>query len=187
MVQQDEDVLAAVQRKRAEAKDTGYLADNAAQVVEEDDSGEITIKPADPQVVYVPAYDPEVVYLSRPTAQPYIAPVQNSDPIANPLVAGAIAFGAALLVQQLFGNDDDDDNRRWLGRLLVPRPADRLARPAVLPAPALGSRARTRTAVELGARPLLEPLRAALAPRQRGRAPRLQGGAPRRARLAGGR
>ncbi len=112
MVQQDDDVLAAVQRKRVEAVDTGYLADNAAQVVEEDDTGKIAITPADPKVVYVPAYDPEVVYTSRPTAQPYIAPVQqlNSNPIANPLVAGALAFGAGLLVSNLFGDDDDHNN-----------------------------------------------------------------------------
>ena len=130
MVQQDDDVLTAVQRKRAEAQETGYLADNAAQVVEEDDSGKIAIKPADPEVVYVPTYDPEVVYTSRPTAQPYIAPVQqvNSNPIANPLVAGALAFGGALLVQNLFGDDDNHNNKHknegWNGYWRRDQPID---------------------------------------------------------------
>ncbi|MFO1141878.1 MAG: DUF3300 domain-containing protein [Amaricoccus sp.] len=128
MLNQDDDVLAAVQRKRAEAEDTGYLADNAAQLVTRDDSGDIAIRPADPKVVYVPSYDPEVVYTSRPTTQPYIAPVtQAQSPIANPLVAGAMAFGAALLVQQLFGDDDNDHkhkNQGWDGYWSGSRPID---------------------------------------------------------------
>ncbi len=142
MVNQDDDVLAAVQRKREEAKETGYLADNQAQVVEQDDSGQIAIRPADPKVVYVPSYDPDVVYTSRPTAQPYIAPVtQAQSPIANPLVAGALAFGGALLVQQLFGKNDDDRNNDgwddywhrsrpidWKDRQFYPRPSYRTAR-----------------------------------------------------------
>ena len=110
MLKQDDDVLSAVQRKREEARETGYLADNAAQVVETDDTGQIAIKPADPKVVYVPSYDPETVYTSRPTQPAYVAPVQNTNPIANPLVAGALAFGSALLVTELFGNGDDDKN-----------------------------------------------------------------------------
>ena len=128
MLNQDDDVLAAVQRKRAEAEDTGYLADNSAQVVSRDDSGSIAIRPADPKVVYVPSYDPEVVYTSRPTTQPYIAPVtQAQSPIANPLVAGALAFGAALLVEQLFGDDDDNHshkNQGWDGYWSGSRPID---------------------------------------------------------------
>src|SRR6478735_6369637 len=61
MLNQDDDILAAVQRKREEAKSTGYLANNDAQVIEEGDNGNIAIRPADPKVVYVPTYDPDVV------------------------------------------------------------------------------------------------------------------------------
>lgn len=137
MVNQDDDVLAAVQRKRAEAKELGYLADNAAQTVETNDSGDISIVPADPKVVYVPTYDPEAVYTSRPTTQPYVAPVAQATTGGfhpDPLLTGALAFGAALLVTQLFGNDHDDDNddgwddywhRRqfdWRDRQFYPRP-----------------------------------------------------------------
>jgi hypothetical protein len=114
MLDQDDDVLAAVQRKRAEAKEMGYLADNAAQTVETDESGDIAIEPADPKVVYVPTYDPQTVYTTPSTAQPYVAPVSEATTTGgfhpNPLVTGALAFGAALLVSQLFGNGDDDDN-----------------------------------------------------------------------------
>jgi hypothetical protein len=82
MLKQDDDVLAAVQRLRAEARGTGYLADNEAQVIDESD-GEIAIKPADPEVIYVPSYDPEVVYTSAPTRPPYIQPVQNRSLLAT--------------------------------------------------------------------------------------------------------
>lgn len=137
MTDQDDDVLAAVQRKRAEAKETGYLADNAAQKVETGDDGSITIAPADPKVVYVPTYDSHAVYTTRPTAQPYIAPVEQASTTGlqpNPLVTGALAFGAAFLAQKLFGGNDDDDNddgwddywhRRqfdWRDRQFYPRP-----------------------------------------------------------------
>ena len=53
MLQQDDDVLAAVQRMRADARDMGYLSSNDAQSVEEDD-GQIYIEPSQPDVVYVP-------------------------------------------------------------------------------------------------------------------------------------
>lgn len=137
MLDQDDDVLAAVQRKRAEAKEMGYLADNAAQKVETDDTGDITITPADPKVVYVPTYDPQTVYTTRQTQQPYVAPVSEATTTGlqpNPLVTGALAFGAAFLASQFFGNNDDDDNndgwddywnRRqfdWRDRQFYPRP-----------------------------------------------------------------
>ena len=129
MLAQDDDVLAAVQRMREQALDTGYLTSNAAQVVEEDDA-QIYIRPADPEVVYVPNYDPAMAFTSAPTASPYIAPPRSG--FANPLVAGAIAFGAALLIQELFADDDSDDgwddyweDRRpidWRDRQFYPRP-----------------------------------------------------------------
>ena len=110
MLQQDEDVLSSVQRLREEALKTGYLADNEAQVVTKEDD-KIAIQPKDPQVVYVPSYNPETVYSSAPTASPYIEqPQSGGGLLSNPLTAGAIAFGGALLVQELFGNNNDDNN-----------------------------------------------------------------------------
>ncbi|HVL20938.1 MAG TPA: DUF3300 domain-containing protein [Amaricoccus sp.] len=137
MLAQDDDVLAAVQRRRVEAQTMGYLADNSAQTIETDPSGDISITPADPEVVYVPSYDPEAVYTTRSTARPYVAPVAEATSGGfqpNPLLTGALAFGAALLVSQLFGNDHDDQNsdgwddywhRRqfdWHDRQFYPRP-----------------------------------------------------------------
>jgi hypothetical protein len=112
MAQQDQEVLAAVQRMRARAEDTGYLDDNAAQVVEHR-GDHIAIEPADPDVIYVPRYDPGVAFTSPPTRQPVIAPSTGGSLMRDPLVAGAIAFGSALLIDQLFGDDDEDDDEGW--------------------------------------------------------------------------
>jgi hypothetical protein len=57
---QKQDVMDAVQRERQKAKDFGYLRSNGQVVV----SGGpyITIDPIDPAFVYVPVYDPFLVY-----------------------------------------------------------------------------------------------------------------------------
>ena len=132
MVAQDEDVLSAVQRMRAEADAAGNLSSNAAQVVEKE-GDRIAIRPADPDVVYVPAYDPVRTY-TTPNLAYAPSPMGTSPIFGNPLVAGALAFGAALLVQELFKDEDDDDRRPRMGRLLGAGSPDRLARPAVLSA-----------------------------------------------------
>ncbi|CAN7639017.1 DUF3300 domain-containing protein [Paraburkholderia sp. SIMBA_054] len=64
---QQKEVFAAVQRLRARAKDSGNLKSNEQQnvVVEPAPAGGQTIvkiEPANPQVIYVPAYNPTVVY-----------------------------------------------------------------------------------------------------------------------------
>ncbi len=65
---QQKDVFAAVQRLRARAKDSGNLKSNEQQnvVVEQPPAGGgetiIKVEPANPQVIYVPAYNPTVVY-----------------------------------------------------------------------------------------------------------------------------
>jgi hypothetical protein len=58
---QQADVMAAVQRLRAKAKDAGKLTDTPqAKVVTENQNGQtaIEIQPTDPQIVYVPTYNP---------------------------------------------------------------------------------------------------------------------------------
>ncbi len=186
MVSQDNDVLAAVQRMRAQAEGTGYLTSNAAQKVEKSD-GQIYIKPADPDVVYVPSYDATAAYTTAPTAQPYIAPAQSGFS-PSPLVAGAVAFGAALLIQELFGNNDknhNDNNRQRLERLLARVAADRLAAAPVLPPAPAGGHALRRSQLELGARPLLGSQPAELAPRRRRGAAALRCGTPAGAAMDG--
>ncbi len=58
---QQSDVMAAVQVMRRKAEDAGNLKTTQQQVVKTE-SETIIVEPADPEVVYVPAYDPWVVY-----------------------------------------------------------------------------------------------------------------------------
>ncbi len=112
-VVQQGDLLDAVQDLRAEAQAAGNLASNEAQnvVVDEDDA--IVIEPAQPEVVYVPTYDPNVVY--QPTAaaapvQPTTTVVQeddSSDVVGTAIVSGLVGFGTGILVSEIFDDDDD--------------------------------------------------------------------------------
>jgi hypothetical protein len=98
MLAQSDDVLDAVQVMRNVAIDTGALVDTEQQVVSRDVATEtVIIQPANPQVVYVPQYDPQVVY-------------DNS--LSDALVAGAVTFGTIALISEIF-DDDDDWNDYW--------------------------------------------------------------------------
>ena len=62
---QQADVMAAIQRMRASAQQNGRLATTPQQVVTtdtEDGQSAIQIQPADPQVIYVPVYNPAYVW-----------------------------------------------------------------------------------------------------------------------------
>lgn len=62
---QQSDVMTAIQTLRAKAKASGALQSNSQQTVTTQGSGSsetIVIQPANPQVVYVPTYNPTVVY-----------------------------------------------------------------------------------------------------------------------------
>src|SRR6266850_3060221 len=86
---QQGDVMDAVQRMRAKAQDTGNLKSSPQQKVETqviETKEVIVIQQADPQVVYVPSYNPTVVYG---------APVYPYPPIYYP-PAGYYAAGAAI-------------------------------------------------------------------------------------------
>jgi hypothetical protein len=61
-VNQSNDVMAAVQRLRQEARNAGNLATTPQQDVELDDVGDIEIWPAQPQYCYLPVYDPGLVF-----------------------------------------------------------------------------------------------------------------------------
>jgi hypothetical protein len=58
---QQEEVMDTVQRLRAKAQDAGNLMDTEEQRVVVED-GDIEIEPAEPEVVYVPVYDPTTIY-----------------------------------------------------------------------------------------------------------------------------
>ena len=61
-----QDVMDAIQRLRAEAEAEGNLVSTPEQQVV-DEGGVISIIPAAPDVIYVPQYDPLVVYVERPS------------------------------------------------------------------------------------------------------------------------
>jgi hypothetical protein len=108
---QTDDVLDSVQRLRAVAAENGYLESNAAQVVETVDTT-ISIAPANPDVVYVPTYEPSVVYTTTAPPVPYY--VDNDDDWNDALAAGAIFFGSAIILDEIF--DDNDWDGYWGGR-----------------------------------------------------------------------
>jgi uncharacterized membrane protein YgcG len=58
---QQQDVMDAIQVMRRKAQDTGNLKNTPQQTVATQDS-EIIIEPVDTEIVYVPAYDPWLVY-----------------------------------------------------------------------------------------------------------------------------
>lgn len=68
-------VMDSIQRLRHQAQAAGKLQNNAQEVVSEQD-GQILIEPAIAQTVYVPDYDPSVVYgdWAYPDNQPYNFP-----------------------------------------------------------------------------------------------------------------
>ena len=92
---QQSDVMAAVQRMRAKAKEKGNLKSNEQQKVETkvvESKQVIVIEQANPEVVYVPSYNPTVVYG---------APVYPYPPVYYPppgyYAAGmAISFGVGV-------------------------------------------------------------------------------------------
>lgn len=138
---QPQDVMNAVQQLRALAQQTGSLKSTPQQTVTSvpktvvapastsapatqstvqksapaSSSTVIKIEPADPQVVYVPSYNPSTVYGTWPTPAypPVYIPPSPGEEFTNSLVKG---FGYSLGVATtyaLFSNidwDDDDDH-----------------------------------------------------------------------------
>jgi hypothetical protein len=68
---QQPDVMASIQRLRASANNLGNLQSTPQQQVV-NDGGNIEIVPADPQVIYVPVYQPDVVYYQTAYGSPFI-------------------------------------------------------------------------------------------------------------------
>jgi len=108
---QQQDVLAAVQRLRARAEQSGNLKSNEQQqvIVEPAPAGGQTIvriEPANPEVIYIPAYNPTVVYgtWGYPAYPPYYwAPYSAYYPGAA--LATGFAWGIGLAAAgAIFGN-----------------------------------------------------------------------------------
>ena len=110
-------VLDAVQRLRKQAMDVGNLQSSAAMKVEtqEQEGKEVVVlSPPKPDVVYVPQYDPQAVYAPAPAA-PAAAPVATTTTTTTEktghstgamVTTGLLAFGAGILVNEIFDDDD---------------------------------------------------------------------------------
>jgi len=94
-VTQQKDVMQSIQRLRAAAKEAGTLQSNAQQKVVAEGST-IKIVPAQSTTIYVPTYDPQVVYVEQ----------DNSDEKA---AAALVGFGVGLLV----GSWLNDNSCNW--------------------------------------------------------------------------
>jgi hypothetical protein len=95
---QQSDVMAAVQRMRMKAQRSGTLQSNAQQQVQTtiaDGEPTIEIQPSNPEVVYVPSYDPTIVYGAASAYYPYPA-------IGYPVGLGALSFGLGVAVGAIF-------------------------------------------------------------------------------------
>lgn len=127
------DVMNAIQVMRSRAQAKGNLKSTAQQkvqvvdrgapvsqttVVEQDEivgppAQTIEIEPADPGVVYVPDYDPDVVYGEPVYSSVYETRyVERGPDYHDAVVAGVIGFGAGIVVGELFAHHDHHD-RPW--------------------------------------------------------------------------
>lgn len=88
---QPKDLMQAVQALRAKARQAGNLSSNSQVTVSTDPQSNIIIVPSNPQVVYVPTYNPMMVYGAWPYAAypPY--------PMYNP-AWGLMSFGIGMAV-----------------------------------------------------------------------------------------
>jgi hypothetical protein len=107
------DVMDSVQRLRAAAEKSGNLKSNEQQkvIVEQAPQAQqtiIRIEPANPQVVYVPAYNPTVVYGTwwYPSYPPVYLPPPPGYVVGTALLSG-IAFGIGVgITNSLWGGCD---------------------------------------------------------------------------------
>jgi hypothetical protein len=106
-------VLAAVQRLRAQAAEVGNLQSTPQMAVDktvENEKSVIVIQPANPQVVYVPQYNPTTVYTTPAATTTTATTTTTSSGIStsDAVVGGLLAFGAGVLVGSLINDHDDD-------------------------------------------------------------------------------
>jgi hypothetical protein len=108
---QQADVMEAIQRLRARARANGKLESTKEQTVTvktEDQRQYVVIEPTSPTEIYVPYYEPAVVYGDWP--YPDYAPYYFQPPygtFASGVLASGVAFAAAVAVRHAFwGNCD---------------------------------------------------------------------------------
>lgn len=111
---QESDVMDAVQRMRVKAKDSGNLKSNEQMKVETqtiENKSVVVIQQSQPDVVYVPSYNPTVVYGAP--AYPY-PPIYYPPP--GYYAAGmAISFGVGMAIGAAWGGGGWCCNSHWGG------------------------------------------------------------------------
>jgi len=109
-------VFGSIQRLRAKAKSAGTLKTTPQQEVETrtTSSGEsvIVIEPANPQVVYVPQYNPTTVY-TTPTTSTVVVKEESSS--SDAVAAGLIGFTAGIAIGAAIDNDYYYGPYGWYG------------------------------------------------------------------------
>jgi hypothetical protein len=85
--------MAAIQALRTKAKDSGHLKSNEQIKVVQQSPTTIVIEPANPQIVYVPQYNPAVIF-----GTPYVVPSYTASDVA---AASVLSFGAGIAVGAL--------------------------------------------------------------------------------------
>jgi len=109
---QQKGVMDAIQRLRAKADGAGNLKSSNEQTVAKTQEGGttyITIEPSNPEVIYVPAYNPAVVYGTWP--YPAYPPYAYYPPGYVP-GAALFAFGLGVAIGNAWGNNSNCD---WHG------------------------------------------------------------------------
>jgi hypothetical protein len=100
---QEGDVMDAVQRMRQKANGNGKLSSNEHLKVENKNEGGanvIVIEQSDPQTIYVPSYNPTVVY-GEPAAS-YAYPAVAYPPIGYYAAGAALSFGVGVAMGAAF-------------------------------------------------------------------------------------
>src|SRR5271165_698567 len=100
---QSSQVMAAVQGLRKQAEAAGNLKSTPQQTVTTQSQGGtqvIVVQPANRQVVYVPQYNPTVVYGTPYVVPAYVAPTYST---ADVVATGLLSFGAGMAVGAMMG------------------------------------------------------------------------------------
>jgi hypothetical protein len=108
-------IFASIQKLRLQAKNVGTLKSSPQQEVETKttSSGQevIVIEPTNPQIVYVPQYNTEVVYTQPPTT----VVVQEDNDAGVAVAAGLIGFTAGIAIGAAVDNNYYHGPYGWRG------------------------------------------------------------------------
>jgi hypothetical protein len=104
-------VMDAIQRKRMQAKQQGNLQSSPQMTVDtKTDNGQqvVEIKPADPQVVYVPQYNTTTIY-TQPAPAPTTTVVEEKSGVSTGAAVGMslLSFGVGMAVGAAISNNNN--------------------------------------------------------------------------------